>query len=77
MRRVNGVGGRSAGEPAVVASPVPGLALAETTGAGRVAEVAGRAGGQERVLVDAGLLLGRSFRVGWGPGGTLYRPGMI
>lgn len=26
-------------------------------------------------MIDAGLLLGRSFRVGWGPNGHLVHPG--
>ncbi|KAJ7074900.1 nuclear protein 96-domain-containing protein [Mycena belliarum] len=33
--------------------------------------------GNESALVDAGLAFGRSFRVGWGPGGTLVHPGML
>lgn len=31
--------------------------------------------GAQRCMVDAGLLLGRSFRVGWGPNGRLVHPG--
>ena len=34
-------------------------------------------GGHDHVLVDAGLALGRSFRVGWGPGGVLVHPGSL
>ncbi|KAK9829955.1 hypothetical protein WJX72_008858 [[Myrmecia] bisecta] len=30
----------------------------------------------ERCLVDAGLLMGRSFRVGWGPNGAFAHPGL-
>ena len=30
----------------------------------------------QRCLVDAGLLLGRSFRVGWGPNGSLIHAGV-
>ncbi|KAF9460038.1 nuclear protein 96-domain-containing protein [Collybia nuda] len=33
--------------------------------------------GNEGVVVDAGLALGRSFRVGWGPGGTLVHLGKL
>ncbi|KAJ6591833.1 nuclear protein 96-domain-containing protein [Mycena vulgaris] len=33
--------------------------------------------GHEAALVDAGLAFGRSFRVGWGPGGTLVHPGTL
>ncbi|KAJ6615151.1 nuclear protein 96-domain-containing protein [Mycena sp. CBHHK59/15] len=33
--------------------------------------------GHEAALVDAGLSFGRSFRVGWGPGGTLVHPGTL
>ncbi|KII87791.1 hypothetical protein PLICRDRAFT_699296 [Plicaturopsis crispa FD-325 SS-3] len=35
------------------------------------------ANGSEGFAVDAGLALGRSFRVGWGPGGTLVHLGQI
>jgi nuclear pore complex protein Nup98-Nup96 len=28
-------------------------------------------------LVDAGLTMGRSFRVGWGPGGLLLHSGRV
>ncbi|KAK7031341.1 nuclear pore complex protein Nup98-Nup96 [Favolaschia claudopus] len=33
--------------------------------------------GSEAALVDAGLAFGRSFRVGWGPDGTLMHPGSL
>ncbi|KAJ7746928.1 nuclear protein 96-domain-containing protein [Mycena maculata] len=33
--------------------------------------------GHEAALVDAGLAFGRSFRVGWGPGGILVHPGTL
>ncbi|KAI0066823.1 hypothetical protein BV25DRAFT_1819933 [Artomyces pyxidatus] len=33
--------------------------------------------GTEGAVVDAGLSLGRSFRVGWGPGGTLVHLGQL
>ncbi|PVF98109.1 hypothetical protein CPB86DRAFT_785111 [Serendipita vermifera] len=33
--------------------------------------------GQENIYRDAGLAFGRSFRVGWGPGGTLVHLGAI
>ncbi|KAJ7180452.1 nuclear protein 96-domain-containing protein [Mycena filopes] len=33
--------------------------------------------GNESALVDAGLAFGRSFRVGWGPDGTLVHPGSL
>ncbi|EMD35444.1 hypothetical protein CERSUDRAFT_106804 [Gelatoporia subvermispora B] len=33
--------------------------------------------GNEAAYVDAGLALGRSFRVGWGPGGTLVHLGQL
>ncbi|EDR08209.1 uncharacterized protein LACBIDRAFT_297625 [Laccaria bicolor S238N-H82] len=35
------------------------------------------ANGKEGIYVDAGLAMGRSFRVGWGPGGTLLHLGSI
>lgn len=38
-------------------------------------DMASGAGSGERSPVDAGLLLGRSFRVGWGPGGVIALPG--
>ncbi|KAK0458108.1 nuclear protein 96-domain-containing protein [Desarmillaria tabescens] len=34
-------------------------------------------GGHEDASVDAGLAFGRSFRVGWGPGGTLVHLGSL
>lgn len=33
--------------------------------------------GKENLYRDAGLAFGRSFRVGWGPGGTLVHLGQI
>ena len=33
--------------------------------------------GAENTTVDAGLALGRSFRVGWGPGGTIAHVGSL
>ncbi|KAI0739083.1 nuclear protein 96-domain-containing protein [Daedaleopsis nitida] len=33
--------------------------------------------GRENAYIDAGLALGRSFRVGWGPGGTLVHLGEL
>ena len=33
--------------------------------------------GNEGVYFDAGLSMGRSFRVGWGPGGRLVHRGTI
>jgi len=33
--------------------------------------------GDENVVFDAGLALGRSFRVSWGPGGQLVGPGRL
>lgn len=33
--------------------------------------------GMEGYVIDAGLALGRSFRVGWGPGGTLVHLGSL
>lgn len=33
--------------------------------------------GNEDAIVDAGLSMGRSFRVGWGPGGTIVHLGSI
>ena len=33
--------------------------------------------GSEGAVVDAGLAFGRSFRVGWGPGGTLVHLGAL
>jgi nuclear pore complex protein Nup98-Nup96 len=30
---------------------------------------------RQRLAVDAGLMMGRSFRVGWGPGWTLVHAG--
>ena len=32
---------------------------------------------QQKLLVDAGMFMGRSFRVGWGPGWTLAHCGDI
>lgn len=32
---------------------------------------------QQNLLVDAGLFMGRSFRVGWGPGWTIAHAGDI
>lgn len=33
--------------------------------------------GNEGLFADAGLALGRSFRVGWGPGGKLIHLGAL
>lgn len=33
--------------------------------------------GNEGAFVDAGLAFGRSFRVGWGPGGILVHLGVL
>ncbi|KAH9941590.1 nuclear protein 96-domain-containing protein [Epithele typhae] len=41
----------------------------------RVESSASAFGGLENAAVDQGLYLGRSFRVGWGPGGTLVHLG--
>ncbi|KAH7923076.1 hypothetical protein BV22DRAFT_1036756 [Leucogyrophana mollusca] len=43
----------------------------------RVESSASVVAGNEGALVDAGLALGRSFRVGWGPGGTLVHLGKV
>ncbi|OBZ67690.1 Nuclear pore complex protein Nup98-Nup96, partial [Grifola frondosa] len=41
----------------------------------RVVTSASAVNGNENAFVDAGLALGRSFRVGWGPGGTIVHLG--
>ncbi|KAG6334962.1 hypothetical protein ID866_4118 [Astraeus odoratus] len=43
----------------------------------RVEISASAVAGNENALVDAGLTLGRSFRIGWGPGGTLAHLGQL
>ncbi|KAA1472029.1 hypothetical protein DENSPDRAFT_800387 [Dentipellis sp. KUC8613] len=43
----------------------------------RVQASASAVKGSEGVFVDAGLAMGRSFRVGWGPGGTLVHLGEL
>ncbi|KAH7910133.1 nuclear protein 96-domain-containing protein [Hygrophoropsis aurantiaca] len=43
----------------------------------RVESSASVIAGTEGALVDAGLALGRSFRVGWGPGGTIAYMGTL
>ncbi|KAH7886919.1 nuclear protein 96-domain-containing protein [Phlebopus sp. FC_14] len=43
----------------------------------RVESSASAVAGNEDALVDAGLALGRSFRVGWGPSGTLIHLGQL
>ncbi|PBK68785.1 hypothetical protein ARMSODRAFT_957867 [Armillaria solidipes] len=43
----------------------------------KVASSASVFGGHEDASVDAGLAFGRSFRVGWGPGGTLVHLGSL
>ncbi|KIJ61588.1 hypothetical protein HYDPIDRAFT_42554 [Hydnomerulius pinastri MD-312] len=43
----------------------------------RVETSASAVAGNEDALVDAGLALGRSFRVGWGPNGTLVHLGQL
>ncbi|KAG1753592.1 nuclear protein 96-domain-containing protein [Suillus paluster] len=43
----------------------------------RVETSASAVAGYEDGLVDAGLAFGRSFRVGWGPGGTLVHLGRL
>jgi nuclear pore complex protein Nup98-Nup96 len=43
----------------------------------RVESAASAVGGNEGVVVDAGLALGRSFRVGWGPGGIIVHLGEL
>lgn len=43
----------------------------------RVEISASAVAGCEDGLVDAGLAFGRSFRVGWGPGGTLVHLGRL
>jgi nuclear pore complex protein Nup98-Nup96 len=43
----------------------------------RVESSASAVDGNERAMVDAGLALGRSFRVGWGPSGTLVHLGEL
>jgi len=55
------------GEPGAGALAAPREARPPALGAGEAAAA--------RSLVDAGLLLGRSFRAGWGPGGVLAVPG--
>ncbi|KAI9069844.1 hypothetical protein FKP32DRAFT_1586561 [Trametes sanguinea] len=43
----------------------------------RVDSSASAFAGREGAYIDAGLALGRSFRVGWGPGGTLVHLGEL
>jgi len=43
----------------------------------RVESSASAVGGNEGAVVDAGLAFGRSFRAGWGPGGTLVHLGEL
>ena len=43
----------------------------------RVEVTSSVAEGSEGAFFDAGLSLGRSFRVGWGPGGHLVHLGSI
>ncbi|THH28963.1 hypothetical protein EUX98_g5225 [Antrodiella citrinella] len=43
----------------------------------RVGNAASAVSGNENALIDAGLTMGRSFRVGWGPGGTLAHLGHL
>ena len=43
----------------------------------RVETAASVVAGNEGVLIDYGLALGRSFRVGWGPGGRLAHLGSL
>lgn len=43
----------------------------------RVESSASAVTGSEGAMVDAGLSMGRSFRVGWGPGGTLVHLGKL
>lgn len=43
----------------------------------RVASSASVAAGREGVYIDAGLSLGRSFRIGWGPGDKSTRVGEV
>ncbi|EIN08184.1 hypothetical protein PUNSTDRAFT_102949 [Punctularia strigosozonata HHB-11173 SS5] len=43
----------------------------------RVENAVSSVSGQEAAMVDAGLAFGRSFRVGWGPNGTLVHLGRI
>ncbi|TRM65718.1 nuclear protein 96-domain-containing protein [Schizophyllum amplum] len=43
----------------------------------RVASSASAVAGSEGSFADAGLAMGRSFRVGWGPGGTLVHLGSL
>ncbi len=43
----------------------------------RVESSASIVNGVEEALVDAGLAFGRSFRVGWGPSGTLVHLGQL
>ncbi|KAF7794784.1 hypothetical protein EIP86_005926 [Pleurotus ostreatoroseus] len=43
----------------------------------RVESAASFVAGQEGTLIDSGLSLGRSFRVGWGPGGQLAHLGAL
>ena len=55
--------------PASPFSPASARALAAPLSPG-----AEPAGGEARLIVDAGAVLGRSFRVGWGPGGVMAAP---
>ncbi|BDA43587.1 Nuclear pore complex protein Nup98-Nup96 [Coccomyxa sp. Obi] len=65
----------SASGPTMDKRPVAELALLEDT-ATALRRARQPSAGAERCMVDAGLLMGRSFRVGWGPNGRLVHPGM-
>lgn len=58
------------GRPLPALPPPPSSPIARDL----TVSLGGCAGAGSRVLVDAGALLGRTFRAGWGPGGLLAVP---
>ncbi|CAI5948903.1 unnamed protein product [Closterium sp. NIES-64] len=74
----NALPGKGTGTTAGGAAGAAAGAVAVAQAVAAVAVVATVAGeGSSGVAVDAGLFLGRSFRVGWGPGGVLVTPGRV
>ncbi|KAI0052123.1 hypothetical protein FA95DRAFT_1553794 [Auriscalpium vulgare] len=66
-----------AGERTSFAHDVEALPFRPSRKYARVEGSASAVSGTEDAFVDAGLALGRSFRVGWGPGGTLVHLGQL
>ncbi|KAJ2925405.1 hypothetical protein H1R20_g11674, partial [Candolleomyces eurysporus] len=64
-------------ERASFAHDIGPTALRPTRKYARIEITSSVANGKEESYVDAGLAFGRSFRVGWGPGGKLVHVGVI